>query len=53
MDCDGALVLPSEREGEVLELALAREAKERVMRDRYALGELSYDVHGLRKIVEG
>lgn len=53
MDCDGVLALPREQADEVLALALAREAKERVMRERYAAGELSYDVNGLREIVEG
>ena len=53
MDCDGAMALPSERVDEVLALALAREEKERVMRGRYAAGELSYDLNGLREIVEG
>lgn len=53
MDCDGALALPTERVDEVLTLALTREAKERVMRERYAAGELSYDLNGLREVVEG
>jgi 4-hydroxy-4-methyl-2-oxoglutarate aldolase len=53
MDCDGVLALPREQADEVLALALARGAKERVMRERYAAGELSYDVNGLREIVEG
>ena len=52
MDCDGALALPSERVDEVLALALAREEKERVLRERYAAGEVSYDLNGLREIVE-
>jgi 4-hydroxy-4-methyl-2-oxoglutarate aldolase len=53
LDCDGAMVLPSERVAEVLPLALERAEKERVMRQRYASGELSYDVQGLRDLVEG
>ena len=53
MDCDGAMVLPSEQVAEVLPLALERAERERVMRQRYASGELSYDVQGLRDIVEG
>jgi 4-hydroxy-4-methyl-2-oxoglutarate aldolase len=53
MDCDGAMALPSGRIEEVLALALAREEKERVMRERYAAGELSYDLNGLRELVEG
>ena len=53
MDCDGAMALPHERIDEVLPLALEREERERAMRERYAAGELSYDLNGLREIVEG
>ena len=53
MDCDGAMALPSERVDEVLPLALERAERERAMRQRYAAGELSYDLNGLREIVEG
>jgi 4-hydroxy-4-methyl-2-oxoglutarate aldolase len=53
MDCDGALALPAERAGEVLPPALEREEREAAMRKRYAAGELSYDVQGIRKLVEG
>ena len=53
MDCDGAMALPSERVDEVLPLALERGRRERALRQRYAAGELSYDVNGLREIVEG
>jgi 4-hydroxy-4-methyl-2-oxoglutarate aldolase len=53
MDCDGAMALPSERVAEVLPLALARAEHESAMRERYAAGELSYDIQGLRKLVEG
>ena len=53
MDCDGAMALPSERVDEVLPLALERAEHERAMRERYAAGELSYDLQGLREIVEG
>ena len=53
MDCDGAMALPSARVDEVLPLALERAQHERAMRQRYAGGELSYDVQGLREIVEG
>ena len=53
MDCDGAMALPSERVGEVLPLALERAEHERAMRERYASGELSYDLQGLREIVDG
>jgi len=53
LDCDGAVALPAERADEVLRLALEREEHERAMRARYAAGELSYDVQGLRGLVEG
>jgi 4-hydroxy-4-methyl-2-oxoglutarate aldolase len=53
LDCDGAMALPSARVDEVLPLALEREERERTMRGRYAAGELSYDVQGLRDVVEG
>ncbi|HEX7526243.1 MAG TPA: 4-carboxy-4-hydroxy-2-oxoadipate aldolase/oxaloacetate decarboxylase [Gaiellaceae bacterium] len=53
LDCDGALALASARVEEVLPLALERAERERAMRLRYAAGELSYDLNGLREIVEG
>lgn len=53
LDCDGAMALPSARVAEVLPLALDRAERERVMRERYAAGELSYDVNGLRELIEG
>jgi 4-hydroxy-4-methyl-2-oxoglutarate aldolase len=53
MDCDGAVVLPAARMAEVLPLALERERREAEMRERYAAGELSYDVQGLRALLEG
>jgi 4-hydroxy-4-methyl-2-oxoglutarate aldolase len=53
LDCDGAMALPAERVDEVLPLALERTQHERAMRDRYAAGELSYDIQGLRDLVEG
>jgi len=53
MDCDGATALPSGRVDEVLPLALERAERERGMRQRYASGGLSYDLNGLREVVEG
>ena len=54
MDCDGAMALPAERADEVLPLARrARGSTRRAMRERYAAGELSYDMQGLRELVEG
>jgi 4-hydroxy-4-methyl-2-oxoglutarate aldolase len=53
MDCDGAMALAADRVGEVLPLALERAVHERGMRERYASGELSYDLNGLRELIEG
>jgi 4-hydroxy-4-methyl-2-oxoglutarate aldolase len=53
MDCDGAMALPAERIDEVLPLAQERARGEAAMRARYAAGELSYDLNGLREVVEG
>ena len=41
------------RVDEVLEASLAREEKERVKRAKLQAGELSYDLDGLRAVVEG
>ena len=53
LDCDGAMALAQARVDEVLPLALERAERERTMRERYAAGELSYDLNGLREVVEG
>ena len=53
LDADGAAVVEQERVGEVLEGALKREENERVKREKLQAGELSYDLDGLRAIVEG
>jgi 4-hydroxy-4-methyl-2-oxoglutarate aldolase len=53
LDADGAAVVEQERISEVLEGALAREENERVKRAKLQQGELSYDLDGLRAIVEG
>jgi 4-hydroxy-4-methyl-2-oxoglutarate aldolase len=53
LDCDGAVVVPSGRAKEVESLALAREAREAELRTRLEEGALSYDLHGLRRLVEG
>ena len=52
LDADGAAVVEQGRIAEVLEGALAREEKERVKRAKLQQGELSYDLDGLRAIVE-
>lgn len=53
LDCDGVMALPAERVDEVLPLARERAERERAMRERYAAGELSYDLNGLRELFEG
>ena len=53
LDCDGALALPRESVDDVLPVARERAEREGALRSRYAAGELSYDVQGLRHLVEG
>jgi 4-hydroxy-4-methyl-2-oxoglutarate aldolase len=53
LDGDGALAIPSSRVDEVVAAAAKRDAAEVLKRERYANGELSYDLDGLRAIVEG
>ena len=53
MDRDGAVVVAQERADEVLEKSRDRLAKEDGMRARFEQGEISYDIHGLRRVVEG
>jgi 4-hydroxy-4-methyl-2-oxoglutarate aldolase len=53
LDCDGAVALPHADVDAVLDAARTRAQRERVLRERYAAGELSYDLNGLREIVEG
>ena len=53
LDGDGAVALPADRVADVLTLALERAQREAGARDRYVAGELSYDAHGLRDLVEG
>ena len=47
------MALPAARVDEVLPLARERAEREAAMRERYAAGELSYDLNGLREVVEG
>ena len=53
LDADGVAVVEQERVDEVLEASLAREEKEAVKRDKLRAGALSYDLDGLRAVVEG
>ncbi|MGP6157668.1 MAG: RraA family protein [Vulcanimicrobiaceae bacterium] len=52
MDADGAVAIPAARVHEVLAAAAARVEAERVKLERYRRGELSYDLDGLRALVE-
>jgi len=52
LDGDGALAVPAARVAEVVAEAARRDAVEVVKRERYRNGELSYDLDGLRAIVE-
>jgi 4-hydroxy-4-methyl-2-oxoglutarate aldolase len=53
LDADGALAVPAARAAEVVAAAAAREAAEVEKRERYRTGALSYDLDGLRALVEG
>lgn len=53
MDGDGAVVVPAGRVEAVLPAARERADRESAVRQRYRDGELSYDLQGLRALVEG
>ena len=52
LDADGVTVVAAERAEEVLDASLAREAKEADKREKLQSGLLSYDLDGLRAVVE-
>jgi 4-hydroxy-4-methyl-2-oxoglutarate aldolase len=52
LDADGAVVIERERIEEVLAAALEREERERVKREKLQAGALSYDLDGLRQLVD-
>jgi 4-hydroxy-4-methyl-2-oxoglutarate aldolase len=52
LDADGVVVVERERVGEVLGAARERAARERDKRAKLQAGELSYDLDGLRQLVE-
>jgi 4-hydroxy-4-methyl-2-oxoglutarate aldolase len=52
LDADGAVVVEREQVDEVLASALAREEREREKRVKLQAGEHSYDLDGLRDLVE-
>ncbi|HWE58672.1 MAG TPA: 4-carboxy-4-hydroxy-2-oxoadipate aldolase/oxaloacetate decarboxylase [Solirubrobacteraceae bacterium] len=53
LDADGVAVVPQDRVNEVLEASLAREESERIKRARLQAGEKSYELDGLRAVVDG
>jgi len=53
LDADGAVVVAQERVAEVLEASRARMDREAKLRAKLETGALSYDLHGLRTVVEG
>jgi 4-hydroxy-4-methyl-2-oxoglutarate aldolase len=53
LDADGVAVVEAERVDEVLTASQAREQREAVKRAKLQAGELSYDMGGLRAVVEG
>jgi 4-hydroxy-4-methyl-2-oxoglutarate aldolase len=52
LDADGAVIVPAARAGEVLVAAQQRAEDERAKREKLEAGALSYDLDGLRKLVE-
>ena len=53
LDADGAAVIERVRAAEVVVAARERDERERVKREKLRAGALSYDLDGLRGIVEG
>jgi 4-hydroxy-4-methyl-2-oxoglutarate aldolase len=53
LDADGVAVVPQDRVEDVLQASLAREEKERIKREKLQSGLNSYDLDGLRRVVEG
>ncbi|SRR5258707_1738125 len=52
LDADGAVVVAATRTEQVLQASQAREKREAVLREKLQGGALSYDLHGLRELVE-
>jgi 4-hydroxy-4-methyl-2-oxoglutarate aldolase len=52
LDADGVAVVPQDRVAEVLDASLAREEKERIKREKLQAGAKSYELDGLRAVVE-
>ncbi len=52
LDMDGAVVVAAQQAAHVLEAARARQASEAEFKKKLEAGALSYDLHGLRALVE-
>jgi 4-hydroxy-4-methyl-2-oxoglutarate aldolase len=52
LDADGGVCVKRERAEEVLKASEARFDKEVRLREKLVAGEISYDLHGLREVVE-
>jgi 4-hydroxy-4-methyl-2-oxoglutarate aldolase len=52
LDADGGVCVKRERAEEVLKASEARFEKETRLRQKLAAGEISYNLHGLREVVE-
>jgi 4-hydroxy-4-methyl-2-oxoglutarate aldolase len=52
LDADGAVVIDAQQAAHVLEAAHARQMREAGLRKKLEAGALSYDLHGLRTLVE-
>lgn len=52
LDADGGVCIKQDRVGEVLQASEARFEKEMIMRKKLESGEISYDLHGLRELIE-
>lgn len=52
LDADGAVVVSADRAAQVLHASQEREAREAALRSKLQQGQLTYDLHGLRALVE-
>ena len=52
LDADGGVCLKRERAGEVLHASEARLEREALLRQKLIAGEMTYDLHGLRGLME-
>jgi 4-hydroxy-4-methyl-2-oxoglutarate aldolase len=52
LDADGAVVVAADRAAQVLQASQEREEREEALRDKLQQGQLSYDLHGLRALLE-